>query len=83
MERFKADLQNQVSKLQTEVSATKAQLSETQKKFADMKADRDRLQYDIRKLKKEVDSSGTCVPIWLSARHSTTRILDCAYSATR
>ena len=59
MERFRADLQNQVSKLQTEVSATKNQLSETQKKFADMKADRDRLQYDIRKMKKEVDSTGT------------------------
>ena len=59
MERFRSDLQNQVLKLQAEVSATKNQLTETQKKFADMKADRDQLQYDIRKLKKEVDSTGT------------------------
>ena len=44
MERFRADLQNHVSEPQ---------------KFADMKTDRDLLQCDIRKLKKEVDYKGT------------------------
>lgn len=58
MERFRAEQQSQISKLQAELSASKNQMSETQRKFADMKADRDRLQYDIRKLKKEVEQAG-------------------------